>query len=119
MKKIALSLFAVIISVSLFAGNDIKVSFCSGGSKITLKELSICKVLTVSSDDWKIKTATIGFAIGDDFKSIKVVGDKISDKLYHNLKSSSSDKIYIEQIVLVNSKGEEMKLGAQTITIIK
>ena len=37
--------------------------------------------------------------------------------LIKKLKELSPDKIYIEKIVLVNKKGEEMKLGAQTIKI--
>jgi len=118
MKKIALSIFALILSVSMFAGNDLKISFCDNSSKtIEEQQLLQCNELVVNSDEWKIKRLSIGFLSGKDYVQLNVEGNKMTKAFMEKLKKASPEYLYIEKILLVNNKGEEMTLKAQKLMI--
>lgn len=118
MKKIALTFVALVMTVGMFAENDLKINFCGDDSKtIDEQELLKCNELTVNSDVWKIKSLSIGFMSGDDYVEAKLEGNKMTKALTEKIKAVSPEYLYIEKIVLVNNKGEEMKLGHQKLII--
>ena len=60
MKKITLTLVAVLFTVSMFANNDLKISFCDNdASKIEKQQLLDCNEFLVNSDEWEVKSLTI------------------------------------------------------------
>ena len=92
----------------MFANNDLKISFCDNdASKIEKQQLLDCNEFLVNSDEWEVKSLTIGFVTAaHDYVEVKVEGHKIADNLTANLKQYSPAYIYIENIVLINDKGE-------------
>ena len=120
MKKIILAIIAVVINITIYANDDLKMHFCDGNSKtISEKELLECDKVTLNSDVWKIKSFYIGYTVGGDFKSVKVAGDKFPESISHSIKAHSPDKIFFEKILLINGNGEEKEMPTQVIIITK
>tara|TARA_B100000809_G_C15010044_1_gene484633 strand:- start:153 stop:524 length:372 start_codon:yes stop_codon:yes gene_type:complete len=121
MKKSTLILAIMFLSIGMFATNDIEVSLCdnkiSKTKVINREALSRCNELTLNSQDWKIKSFSLGYLGEGNYIESILSENTISEKVATSLKKYSPSKIYIEKIVIVNRKGEEKRLEAISLKI--
>lgn len=109
MKKLSLITVVLMLTITAFAQNDLKVNFCSkAANEIKIIDLINCKIISVNNPDYKVASYSLGFAVGNDYKEMKIEDHAITEKVVDFLKKYSPDFIYIEQIVLINKQGEKM-----------
>jgi hypothetical protein len=114
MKKLILSIAAVVISTSMFANKDVEVSLCANTNSIKIKELRYCRELTLNNEKYKIFSFKLGFTKEMDGDSMYIefggVSEKIEDSFCENFKTYTPDKLYLEDVIVVNENNEKFML---------
>lgn len=112
MKKLSLIFLSLFISLVAFAQNDLKVDFCSkSANEIKIKDLLNCKLISVNNPDYKVASYAIGFAVGKNYKEMKISENALTENVVEFIKSHNPDFIYIEQIFLTNKQGEKISIS--------
>jgi hypothetical protein len=121
MKKTTLILAIMFLSIGMYATTDIEVSLCdnklSKNTVINREALSRCNELTLNTKDWKIKSFSLGYLGEGNYIESTLSENTISEKTANSLKKYAPSKIYIEQIIIVNSTGEEKRLESISLKI--
>lgn len=112
MKKLSLIFLSLSISLVTFAQDDLKVDFCSkSANEIKIKDLLNCKLISVNNPDYKVASYSVGFAVGKDYKELKIEDNAITEKVVNALEKYNPDLIYIEQIFITNKQGEKISVS--------
>lgn len=99
------------ISSTAFAQKPIEVNFCGkSASEVIIHDLVECKTISTDNLDYKVFSFTVGFISGKDYKEGKMIDNVISDNIIATIKETNPEMIYIEQIVLINKKGEKVNV---------
>lgn len=111
MRNLSLLVIGLIVSFSAFSQEKMNVTVCEKpANTIHLNHLLECKMLTVDNPNYKVNSFTLGFKSGNDYIEVKMTDNVVSDKIIDKIKEVNPEYIYIEQIVLVNKKGEKLNL---------
>lgn len=124
MKKLALSIAAIVISASTFAHKDVEASLCSNTTSISINDLQNCNEVTLNNSAYKIWSYKLGFVIPQsdgtkDYTEFTGVSEKIIDSFIEKLRTVKPDKLYLEEVIVVNEKNEKFKLDPITIEVTK
>ena len=108
MKKLSVTILVLMLSFTAFAQNNLKVNFCSkAANEIKIIDLINCKLISVNNPNYKVASYALGFMVGKDYFEIKVEDNAITEKVVNLINKYKAELIYIEQIVLINKKGEK------------
>lgn len=121
MKKLILSIAAVVISTSMFANKDVEASLCSKTNSISKSELLNCREITLNNAKYKIWSYKLGYEHKHDntkdYFEFTGVSEKIEDGFMARLKNYTPDVLYLEQVIVVNEKNEKFTLDPIKIYI--
>ena len=131
MKKLTLTIVAAIISTCLFANNDLEASICNLPSTnsitksgktfrtvtISKTAFSNCQQLTLNDKNWKVKSFSVGMTSNKNYHVIHQFDGTLSEKIHKKIKEFSPEKIYIEEIVLINENKEVKEISNFTVII--
>jgi len=125
MKK-ALIFFAVlVISLTSHAQSGIGINFCTplqttpNVTTLTIKQLLDCSELTVNNKNYSLDSYSVTIPVSSDVKVLTILGNKITEKLTSTLKKYNPSKIYFEQVVLMDEKGNKIYGASHTVIIKK
>lgn len=125
MKKVLILITILISSLSVFSQSELGLRFCGieqsspkkdNESKIYLsfERLSKCVFSPINSS-LKLEEFHIGLEVQGDYKSFRIRGDKLNEKVILELEKARPRYIYIEQIKL--SEKENSVLIGKSFTI--
>jgi hypothetical protein len=125
MKRYLLLLPILLISLTSSAQSGIGINFCentklkSTETTLTLKQLLECAELTVNNKNYTIYSYTVTINLSGVIKKLMISGNKFSDKLTASIKKDKPNKIYFEEVLLMDEKGNKIYGATHTIIIKK
>lgn len=115
MKSLASIFIAIIISTSVFAGDNLQVNFCNQTSNIlSLSTVISCKQITVSNPNYTVKSASIHCEVNGTEYNWTLENGAISSQVQQNLQSLQPTQIVIKGIVLEDENNKERVLKSST-----
>ncbi|MGE0562338.1 MAG: hypothetical protein AB7O47_11005 [Flavobacteriales bacterium] len=110
MKNLSLLVIGLIISFSAFSQEKMNISICEKPvGSVHLNHLLECKMLTVNNPAYKVFSFKVGFKSGKDFIEVKMSDNVLSEKIIDRIKLDNPTEIFIDDVVLINKKGEKSK----------
>tara|TARA_B100000809_G_scaffold252685_1_gene287676 strand:- start:4388 stop:4765 length:378 start_codon:yes stop_codon:yes gene_type:complete len=125
MKKILTLLAVLVLSLTTYAQSGIGIFLCENTQEkpnvttLTITQLTTCSELTVSNKNYSLGSYSATMAVGGDVRVLTVIGNKISEKLKSSIKKYKPNKIYFEQIVLIDEKGNKIYGATHTVILKK
>ncbi|MCC7331654.1 MAG: hypothetical protein IT232_03505 [Flavobacteriales bacterium] len=121
MKRIILSFTVLIITTFAHANNDVELTLCSKSSSITIEELKTCKEVVLTNDKFTIFSYKIGYENkkAKYYIEFNCVSKEINAEFLEDLIRVAPDKIYIEQIIVVDADGNKLNLGYKIFKLVK
>lgn len=111
MKNLSLFVIGIIFSFSAFAQKPIEINFCGkSASEISIRDLVECKTISTNNPDYKVTSYQLGFITGKDYMEVKFTDNALTEQAIELIKKHNPTLIYIEQIVIINKKGEKVTL---------
>mgnify|MGYP006921588532 CR=1 FL=1 len=126
MKKILIALISVFVLSTAFAQSNATVSMCNAAVKsekvntatLTLEELLKCNQLASIDKTHYIQSFTFSIKTANKtVHEIKTDGNKLTEKMIALIKEHKPEKIYLEDIVVINQAGEAINTKALILTI--
>ncbi len=117
MKKLILSIAAVLISASMFANKDVEASLCSNTNSISIKDLQNCKELMLNNEEWKVEYFQIGFVVDGDYHEYTMESKDITDNFFKKIEKYTPTKLYIERIIVSNKQNEKKTLPNLSLNV--
>ncbi len=110
MKNLSLLSLSFILSLSVFSQEKLTVTVCEKSlNSINIGHLIECNLLSVDNPSYKVNSFTIGFKTGKDFIEVKMTDNVISDKIIDRIRTEKPKEIFIDDVILINKKGEKSK----------
>ncbi|MCB9361196.1 MAG: hypothetical protein H6587_08580 [Flavobacteriales bacterium] len=123
MKKLTLTLFAALISISMFADKDVEASLCWHDKTISITELRNCSEITLNNEAYKIFSYKLGFVHKhdntQDYIEFTGVDKNINTSFTEKFKDYTPEKLYLEEIIVVDKNNEKYKLENVVIIVTK
>jgi len=125
MKKILTLLAVLVLSLTTYAQSGIGIFLCentptkSNVTTLTIAQLTTCSELTVSNKNYSLGSYSATMAVAGDVRVLTVIGNKISENLKSSIKKYKPNKIYFEQIVLIDEKGNKIYGATHTVILKK
>lgn len=111
MKNLTLLAVVLFFTLSVFSQEKVTLTICEKSTnQINISHLIECKMLGVDNSNYKVLSFSIGWASDDNYIESKMDDNTISDKAIELIKKSNPDILYVEQIVLINKKGEKLNV---------
>lgn len=118
MKQIFLLTTTLLLSISAYCSDPTTINFCNNSSNtIDMADLLNCNELTVNNTIYSIQSLKLGFEENGNFHQTTLNGNIIPQTLLNDIQTYSPDKIYIEDIILVDSNNQEKSLKSVIIKI--
>lgn len=118
MKQFIIILFSFIISSSAFCSDPTSVNFCNNTiNTISLTDLLNCNELTVNDATYSIQSLKLGFEANGNYYEQNITGSIIPQTFLTNIQTYSPDKIYIEDIILVDGNNITKPIKGFTIVV--
>jgi len=102
-----------------FAEKDVEASLCWHTESISIVDLRSCKTITLNNEKYKVFSYKLGFTKDKDLIEFNGVSEVIIDNFLDEFKDFIPEKLYLEDIVVVDEKNEKFKLEHLIITVTK
>ncbi|HRN42495.1 MAG TPA: hypothetical protein PK649_10555 [Vicingus sp.] len=124
MKNLILSAIAILTSLSTFANKDCEASLCANTQEINKKELNFCKEIVLTNENYKVWSFKLGYTKTNDdgttnYIEFNGISNKIEESFLENFKTFTPEKLYLEEIIVVDENNEKFKLDNVVITVRK
>ena len=125
MKKALIFLSILVISLTSHAQSGIGINFCEtlqttpNVTTLTIKQLIECSELTVNNKNYSLDSYSVTIPVSGDVKVLAILGNKFTEKLTSTLKKYNPSKIYFEQVILMDEKGNKIYGASHTVIIKK
>ena len=117
MKKLILTISAVVITANMFANKDVEASLCSNTNSISIKDLQNCKELILNNEEWKVEYFQIGFIIGNDYQEYTMQSKDITENFFKKIEELTPARLYVERIMVSNKQNEKKTLPNLSIVV--
>ena len=124
MKKVLLLLSILTISITGSSQSDLGINICGikesepNVTSLTIDQLFECGELTANNKNLTIVSFSLGFVVEGDFREVRIIGNKLSEKKKGVIKKYKPSKFYIEKIKLSSEKGTIQNGKVLTVKLV-